>query len=132
MIEVGGGETPVITHFSGTMTAIPVGSSDTLISIPLPPQGQRVKLNSLSTTSGSQALITVESGGDVIVQSKTLTTNTTSGVGEFNVGRGSNGTLTGYTGTIPEINSRVNRTIEVKLDSSTTGVEITYSYSYFK
>ena len=115
------------TFFSGTLQ-IATASSGTILAIPAPPAGQRIRLYGLAATTATEAGITVNANGAAVVTALTLSVGSGSSVGQFCVGV--NLSIGGLpsTNAIPFIDSRTSITV-VKVSGSTANI-INYSYAY--
>jgi len=115
------------TFFSGTLQIAPA-SSGTILAIPAPPAGQRIRLYGLAATTATEAGITVNANGSAVVTALTLAIGSGSAVGHFCVGVNLSIGGAPATSAIPFIDSRTS--ITVVKGSGSTANAINYSYAY--
>lgn len=111
------------TFFSGVLQ-VAAGVTGTVITIPAPAAGKRVRLTGLI---GNDSTFTVNANGVAVVSGLALGTLNTSAVGSFAVGSGSGGGASQGAGSIQYIESRTAITV-VKSAGNTANI-IYYSYA---
>jgi hypothetical protein len=124
----GNGSSVFVTKQLGTNLQVASGSSGTLISIPQPPAGQRVKFEFLfaAGVGAQQSGITVNSGATVLISGGQLDdTEGTQGNNRFSIGA-----RAGATADRGPVFSELDETFTVVKDSGSTTADIYYSYSY--
>lgn len=115
------------TFFSGALQ-VASGASGTVLTIPAPPAGQKIRLYGLAVNSGSEAGMTLNANGAAVVTALTLALGSGSTVGNFCVGVNLAIGGAAATAAIPYLDSRTAITL-VKGSGSTANA-INYSYAY--